>query len=164
VVRRERALLEAGAPSRAARPALQRAALWRAARSGLEGELVDLDGTPRPVPAGVLVRGMVAELRPELEADGCWEIVPELCEAALGRGSAAARQREALRRRQRITDVVDLILEETRARAAESSSAGSLPASTGLQGYEPEGYDEAVLADGRPRSRARRAQPVWFSA
>ena len=88
VVMRERALLETGAPSKAVRPALQRAALWRAARSGLEGELVDLAGPPRPVPAGVLVREMVAELRPELEADGCWEVVHELCE-----GGARARQR-----------------------------------------------------------------------
>lgn len=152
VVMRERARLERGEPSMAVRPALQRAAMWRAARSGLEGELVDLAGPPRPVPAGVLVRGMVAELRPELEADRCWEVVHELCEAALVRGSAAARQRESLRRRQRITDVVDLIIDETRAGVAESSRPGLPHPSAGLHGYEPEGYDEAVMADGRPRA------------
>ena len=68
--------------------------------------LVDLSG-PRSVPAGVLVRGMLTALRPELEAAGCWEAVHHLGEGALAHGSAAARQRERLRGRQSILDVVD---------------------------------------------------------
>ena len=48
--------------------------------------------------------------------------------------------------------MVDLIIEETRSRATESSSPGTPQASMGLPGYEPEGYDEAVLPDGRPRA------------
>ena len=150
VVMRELALMEKGAPSKAVLPALQRAAMWRAARSGLEGELVDLSG-PGSVPAGVLVRGMLAELRPELEADRSWTIVHELAEAALARGSAASRQREARRRRGHITDVVDLIVAETRSAGAVTAPAVTGTAPGRLGGYHPDGYDEAVLADGRAR-------------
>ena len=49
VVVRELGRYEGGEPSNAVSPALHRAAMWRAARSGLEGELVDLSG-PGPCP------------------------------------------------------------------------------------------------------------------
>jgi carboxylate-amine ligase len=140
---------ERGEASRAVAPPLHRAAMWRAARSGLEGELVDLSG-PHPVPAAVLVRGVLDQLRPELEADGSWHVVRELVEAALGRGSAAARQREALRRRHKITDVVDLIVSETCGRS--DTGLSSLQMHPLIEGYEPGGYDEAILPDGRPRA------------
>ncbi len=148
VVARELGRLDAGEPSNAVPPALHRAAMWRAARSGLEGELVDLSG-PRSVPAGVLVRGMIDELRPELEAYGDWETVHALSDAALAEGSASARQREALRRRDRIRDVVDLIVAETCGRSHEPATAAS--SLRILDGYAPPGFDEAVLPDGRPR-------------
>ncbi|WP_113704128.1 carboxylate-amine ligase [Nonomuraea lactucae] len=90
-----------------------RAATWQAARSGLERELVDPDdGTPRP--AAEVVGRMVAGLRPRLEATGDWELVSGLVCDALARGSSAERQRRALARRGRMTDVVDLLLAETR--------------------------------------------------
>jgi carboxylate-amine ligase len=148
IVVRELARYEAGEPSTAVSPPLHRAAMWRAARSGLEGELVDLSG-PRSVPAGVLVRDMVAELRPELEAYGDWETIRALSDAALAQGSAAARQREALRCRDRIHDVVDLIVAETVGRThAPVAAASSLRI---LEGYHAPGFDEAVLPEGRPR-------------
>jgi carboxylate-amine ligase len=151
---REIARLEAGEPSSAPPPALYRAAMWRAARSGLEGELIDL-AVPRSVPAGVLVRSMVHELRPELEACGDWETVRELAEAALAHGCAAARQREALRRSHQITDVVDLVVAETAGQAAGSSISDSPPAPI-LAGYDVPGFDEALFPDGRLReSHAR---------
>jgi carboxylate-amine ligase len=148
VVARELAGHRRGAPSRAVTPALQRAAMWRAARSGLEGELVDLSG-PRPVPASVLVRAMLGELRPELEAQGSWHAASELTDDALAGGSAAARQREALRRRNRIIDVVDLIVDETAARSGKPVEMDAVPAL--VHGYESIGYDEAILPNGRPR-------------
>ena len=148
VVERERARHLRGAPALAPPPALLRAAMWRAARSALEGELVDLSG-PHPVPAAVLVRGMVEDLRPELEADRCWATVKQLCEAALAQGSSAARQRAALRRRSRITDVVDLLVAETAGRAP---LGGPGPAAPILPGYQPGEYDEAVRPDGEPRA------------
>jgi carboxylate-amine ligase len=147
IVARELARLRAGEPS-SAQPALERAALWRAARSGLEGELVDLS-VPRSVPAAVLVRGIVAELRPELEAHGDLGHVQELCEAALARGSSAARQRDILRRRERITDVVDAIVAETRGELPVPRETGG---SGLLGGYHSSSFDEAVLPDLRPRS------------
>jgi carboxylate-amine ligase len=147
VVVRERERFERGQPSNAVSAALHRAAMWRAARSGLEGELVDLSG-PRPVPAGVLVRGMLEELRPELERDGSWVVAQELCAEALARGSSAARQREALRRRERVSDVVDFLVAETAGRAPHSA----LEATPRLiPGYQPAGYDEALLPTGRLR-------------
>jgi glutamate---cysteine ligase / carboxylate-amine ligase len=147
IVARELTRLRAGEPS-SAQPALERAALWRAARSGLEGELVDLS-VPRSVPAAVLIRGIVAELRPELESHGDHDDVRELCELALARGSSAARQRDILRRRDRITDVVDAIMAETRGDHPEPRETG---ASGLLDGYHSPSFDEAVLPDARARS------------
>jgi carboxylate-amine ligase len=98
----------------------------------------------------VLVRGIVQELRAELEINGDWETVHELSEAVLAHGSAAARQREALRRNERITDVVDLIIAET---AGESNGSSAEPHPPRLlSGYVAPGFDEALLPDGRSRS------------
>ncbi|MET0795692.1 MAG: glutamate--cysteine ligase, partial [Polyangiaceae bacterium] len=153
VVLRETALELAGNGKPFLHPTLQRAALWRAARSGLEGELIDLNG-PKPVPASVLLRAMVEELAPELRESGDESQVSELLEEALERRSAAARQREALRRRQRFGDVVDLILAETRGeRHQPTEQAGVLPL---VHGYRVPGYDEALLGEGQARpSHAR---------
>ncbi|MGR6918266.1 carboxylate-amine ligase [[Actinomadura] parvosata] len=91
-----------------------RAATWQAARSGLEGELIDpVGGLPRPAP--VVVRRMLEGLRPQLEEAGDWELVSELAEEVLATGSSAQRQRRAFARRGRLADVVDLLLHETRA-------------------------------------------------
>jgi glutamate---cysteine ligase / carboxylate-amine ligase len=148
IVARELSRLIAGELSTARSPALERAAMWRAARSGLEGELVDLSG-PRSVPAGVLVRSIIGELRPELEAHGDWETVQALSDAALARGSAAARQREVLRSRDCITDVVDLIVAETRGELQEPVGLG---VSTSMMlGYKSPGFDEGLQPDGRSR-------------
>jgi carboxylate-amine ligase len=96
--------------------------MWRAARSGLEGDLVDLSGPAEPVPAAIAVTDLLDSLRPQLEAEGDWEHIRDLTEQALGRGSAADRQRRAFARRGRLSDVVDAVLEETRA-AFEPSAA-----------------------------------------
>ncbi|MBB6550053.1 glutamate--cysteine ligase [Nonomuraea rubra] len=90
-----------------------RAATWQAARSGLEGELIDpVGGVPRPAP--VVIRRLVEGLRPQLEGSADARLVPELAEEALARGSSARRQRDAFARRGRLADVVDLLLAETR--------------------------------------------------
>ena len=95
--------------------------MWRAARSGMEGDLLDFP-LCRPVPATVLVAQTVDELRPELEALGDWEQIQHLSRVACSRDGSAARQRRALGRRGWLPDVVDLLLAETR-----SVAAGSLP-------------------------------------
>src|SRR5450756_949451 len=115
LVRRARDDVLAGVPA-IRRPApLLRAAMWRAARSGLEGELLDLPRSPRPVPAATAVRGLLDEVRPYLAAIGDWDEASTLAEGALARGSSAAEQRRAYQRRGRLADVVDLLLERTRA-------------------------------------------------
>ncbi len=89
-----------------------RGASWRAARSGLEGSLVD-PRTHREAPAADVVHGLLARLRPALEAHGDWETVRDLAEAALADGSAAER----IRRKAREEDLLactDLLIAETR--------------------------------------------------
>ncbi|PRY22752.1 carboxylate--amine ligase/circularly permuted type 2 ATP-grasp protein [Pseudosporangium ferrugineum] len=131
----------AGRPVVPTRPPLHRAAMWRAARSGLEGDLLDLPRSPVPVPAAVAVERLVADLRPQLEELGDWEQVFDLSVQALSRGSSAARQRRALARRGRISDVVDLVVADTRGGATGIGPGGqTVPA--GLTPYAATG-DEA---------------------
>ncbi|MFF0791235.1 glutamate--cysteine ligase [Streptomyces spiralis] len=116
-----------------------RAAAWRAARSGLEGPLVD-PVTRRAVPAREVLHGLPDRLRPALEASGDWGSVRELLGRALAVGSAARRLR----------------------RAAES---GGLPAAVRLLTAETRGDTGAVGCSGadvgpppaRFRTRAGRA-------
>ncbi|HEY0534799.1 MAG TPA: carboxylate--amine ligase/circularly permuted type 2 ATP-grasp protein [Actinoplanes sp.] len=108
-----------------AKPPLHRAAMWRAARSGLEGDLLDLPRSPAPVPAAVAVEHLVAELRPHLEELGDWEQVFDLSVRALSRGSSAARQRRALARRGRLSDAVDLVVADTRGGATGLAPIGA---------------------------------------
>ncbi len=114
LVRREQLAHRSGAPPTKTRPPLHRAAMWRAARSGLEGDLLDLPRSPVPVPAAVAVERLIADLRPYLEAGGDFDQVTDLALQALSRGSSAARQRRALSRRGRLSDVVDLVVADTR--------------------------------------------------
>ncbi|MFF8031867.1 MULTISPECIES: glutamate--cysteine ligase [unclassified Streptomyces] len=74
-----------------------RAAAWRAARSGLEGPLVD-PRTRRPAPAPDVLRAMLHRLRPALEASADLATVRGLLEEALREGSAAHRLRRTARR------------------------------------------------------------------
>jgi glutamate---cysteine ligase / carboxylate-amine ligase len=90
---------------------LLRAAMWRAARSGLEGVLID-PLTLRAVPALDLVRSLLEHLRPVLQQRGEWDEVAALAEALLARGTSARRQREAMQRgRSKANVVADLVAE-----------------------------------------------------
>jgi carboxylate-amine ligase len=140
---------------------LLRAATWRAARSGLEGDLVDLavPSGPALVPPSRLVEGLVGDLRPELEASGDWKQVLELSQRALAAGSSAARQRRMFGRRGELTDVVDGLLAQTRGESLRRAPPTAVPTTPALlDGYLDAGdragkqgarYDEAVGADGR---------------
>ncbi|WP_240963288.1 carboxylate--amine ligase/circularly permuted type 2 ATP-grasp protein [Antrihabitans stalactiti] len=159
LVTRELAALRAGIPPRGLTPPLGRAALWRAARSGLEGDLVDLTG-PVSRPASEVVWQLVHSVRPQLEAAGDWDVVSELTRQALQAGTSAARQRTALRRRGRLTDVVDQLIAETAGRAPSPPSASEKDR-TLLVGYHPTssgdsaGFDEAIDHAGNPRPAYR---------
>jgi carboxylate-amine ligase len=101
-----------GDPVPEPRPELLRAAKWRAARSGLDDDLVDVVGA-RALPATELVEVFLAAVRPGLEAAGDLEEVTGLVRATVARGTGAARQRAELRRTGRLEAVVDLVVEAT---------------------------------------------------
>ena len=113
LVTRETVAVYEGRPLAPMRHELLQAATWRAARSGLQGDLVD-PLTATPVPAARLVGRLLAGLRPALESAGDWDLVSELTRSALARGSSAARQRAA-RGRGGLRHVVDILAAETRA-------------------------------------------------
>jgi carboxylate-amine ligase len=163
LVEREVEGLRAGVPALEVAPPLGRAAVWRAARSGLEGELVDIAG-PVSRPAAEVVAELVRSLRPQLEAAGDWQMISELTRQVLIAGSSAARQRRALRRRGRLTDVVDQLIAET-AGTWPNAAAAAVEHPTLLFGYHPAreydptdkaaavSYDEAVVHSGRALPR-----------
>ncbi len=148
LVARARADLDAGRPLPDNRHELLRASTWRAARSGLEGDLVDLDG-PHLVAPQLVIGRLVHDLRPQLEELGDWEQVLALSEATLTTGSAAARQRRAFGHRGELTDVVDALIARTQGRAPVLEPPDTVPARPELlAAYHPDAYDEAVGADG----------------
>src|SRR5215208_1131465 len=163
LVERETQALRDGVPALDISPPLGRAALWRAARSGLEGDLVDVRG-PASRPAAEVVTELVQLLRPQLEAAGDWQLIDDLATKVLIAGTSAARQRRALRRRGRLTDVVDQLIAET-AGTWPDPSAAVIEDPTLLFGYHSDHeydpadktaavcYDEAIDADGVPRPR-----------
>jgi glutamate---cysteine ligase / carboxylate-amine ligase len=113
LVIRETAAAIAGRPPVPVRPELLQAATWRAAQSGLQGDLVD-PVSATPAPARQLIGQLLAELHPALESTGDLELVTELTNSALARGSSAARQRTA-RADGGLRKVVDTLVAETRA-------------------------------------------------
>ncbi len=101
-----------GEPLIAARPELLRAAKWRAARFGLDMDLIDVANLGA-LPAAEMIEKFLAFLRSTLEESGEWEEVSGLVRETIKRGSGAARQRAAHTRRGRLEDVVDLVVAET---------------------------------------------------
>ncbi|WP_116042613.1 carboxylate-amine ligase [Amycolatopsis palatopharyngis] len=88
--------VERGAP--AARPGEQiaAAAVWSAARYGLDGDGVDM-WRARRIPAAGLLRDLVDRLRPALEEAGDLPSVLRLLSLVRARGTGAQRQRRAAR-------------------------------------------------------------------
>lgn len=101
-----------GEPFPAVRHELVRTAHWRAARYGLDTELIDLDAK-RAVPARELVEKFLSFVRPSLEEYGDWDEVSSLVQETMQQGNGATRQREAYKRAERLEDVVDLIVAQT---------------------------------------------------
>ena len=99
-------------PGHQVRPELLRAAKWRAARHGLDGELIDPWGR-KTVPASRMVEALLTFVRQPLESLGDWDEVSTLVREIVGRGNGATRQRRAYEVAGRFEDVVDLILDET---------------------------------------------------
>ncbi|QFZ21093.1 carboxylate-amine ligase [Saccharothrix syringae] len=89
-----------------------RAAYWRAAHDGIEGEAVDLFANRR-VPAAHLLHGLVRHVRPVLRRTGELREVNALMSEVLQGGNGAVRQRRALQRRGRLEDVVAVLSRDT---------------------------------------------------
>ncbi|MEU6537006.1 glutamate--cysteine ligase [Streptomyces sp. NPDC047000] len=103
-----------------------RAAAWRAARSGLEGALVD-PGTRREASAAQVVRALLERVRPQLRAAGDWQTVRALAEQALSEGTAACRMRRTAEE-EGLRACTDLVVAETRGdRSGDRRPAASAP-------------------------------------
>lgn len=94
------------------RPELLRASKWRAARYGLDADLIDIEQSCS-APAGEVVDKMLQFIRPSLEAYCEWDEISGLVSETIARGTGARRQREAYSRAGRLEDVVDLVIAET---------------------------------------------------
>ena len=103
-----------GEPDPSPRPELLRAASWRAARSGVSGDLIDV-AAGRTVPAGERIQQMLGELAGELDDLGEGTFVRERVQEILEGGNSATRQRAAVRETGAVRAAVDRVVAETAA-------------------------------------------------
>jgi carboxylate-amine ligase len=103
---------ERGAAFVPVRPELLRASEWRAARYGVEAELLDVHAG-KTVPARELIHKLLDFVRPTLEELDEWDEVQTLAQGVLERGNGAMRQRAAWKKKGCLEDVVDLVVTET---------------------------------------------------
>jgi carboxylate-amine ligase len=101
-----------GRPGPEVRSELIRAATWRAARHGLNADLLDVSAC-RTAPAAQVVASLLAHVRADLEDAGEWDDVSGLVDRTLEGGTGAVRQCRAYAAAGRLEDVVDLVVEET---------------------------------------------------
>ncbi len=89
------------------------AACWKAARDGIDGQLIDVLGSGRAVPAAEALKRWLLSLRPALLelGDADW-VCTELCRLLVG-GNGATRQRRVWRERGDVLDVVSAAAAET---------------------------------------------------
>ncbi|MFG3262837.1 MULTISPECIES: carboxylate-amine ligase [Streptomyces] len=130
-----------------------RAADWRAARAGLEGQLVHPE-TRLAEPADAVLRDMLRRLRPALEAAGDWDAVRVLMDEALARGSAAHRLRGIVEREGLLAGVATLVAEtrgERRPGPSPTAARRPGPALTAV-------HRTGTAADAAP---ARAVVPGW---
>jgi carboxylate-amine ligase len=99
-----------------ARVSLLRVATWRAAKSGMTGDLVDVR-TGRPVSAWSLVDDLVEEVRPALDANGDFEFVRSTLDRLRATGTGAQLQRAAYSEN---SDVQQVLMDVVRRTAARS--------------------------------------------
>jgi carboxylate-amine ligase len=78
---------------------------WRASRWGMEAELLD-PHTWRPAPAAEVLDALVTHVAAALEEAGDLDVVRDLLDAVLRRGTGASRQREVLSRTGDLAEVV----------------------------------------------------------
>lgn len=113
----------ADAPDRTPRLEVLDAAMWFAARWGLEGALVS-PGEMAVRPAPEVVGELLDYVREGLEAHGDAEVTAALVGTILARGNGASRQRAAFARRNDTDDIVRWALEVTAHGTAQPGQAG----------------------------------------
>lgn len=94
------------------RQELLRLAHWRAARYGLDEDLVDVH-SESILPARQLITNFLHFLRPALEASCDWVEVSTLVQQTMRQGIGASRQRAIFQQTGQLESVVDLIVSET---------------------------------------------------
>jgi carboxylate-amine ligase len=106
-----------GEPSPPLSPHALKAAYWKSARDGLDGEAVDLLDSHAPISARKLLQRMVDHVRPALEDVGDYQAVTWALTRLDRDGNGAMRQRRAWSRRQDAKDVVADLAAATLSRA-----------------------------------------------
>ena len=86
-------------------PHALKAAYWKSARDGLDGQAVDLE-SHQPAPARMLLDRLVDRVRPALEAVGDYQLVRGELDRVVEQGNGAMRQRRALAARGQVADVI----------------------------------------------------------
>lgn len=99
-------------PLHAVQPELLRAATWRAARSGLDDDLIDVVAEEK-VTATIMLDRLLNYLRDTLEELGDWDEIVDLADQTRQRGTSARRQHQVLARTGRLEGVVDELAVET---------------------------------------------------
>jgi carboxylate-amine ligase len=94
-----------GEPTPPLAPHALKAAYWKSARDGLDGEAVDLE-SHQPAPARMLLDRLVNRVRPALEAVGDHELVRSELDRIFEQGNGAMRQRRAFQARGQVADVI----------------------------------------------------------
>jgi carboxylate-amine ligase len=138
------------APMRPVPAPMHRAAMWRAARSGLTGHLLDDEDHPQPIAARSAIRQLLARLRPYLEDLGDWDQIVDLTDATLMRGNSADRQRAAYADSGSMDKVVELVVAETHGTADVLAVRRA-----GLRRYPARAGDEAFMNSGQARPAYR---------
>jgi glutamate---cysteine ligase / carboxylate-amine ligase len=94
------------------RPELLRAAHWRAARDGLDGNLIDVVAQ-KALPAAKIIEQLMDFIKPALISQGDWEEVCTIAHQILEHGNGAARQRRTFEKTGTLEAVVDQLIAET---------------------------------------------------
>ena len=101
-----------GEPYPSVRQEIVRAAHWRAARYGLDADLLN-PHTGQAIAARSLIDNLLAFVRPALESQDDWEAIAALVATLLQQGTGAARQREIFNSTHQWHDLMNFIVTET---------------------------------------------------
>lgn len=135
LVRTARLAILDGVPERDIRDEVLRLATWRAARFGLDGELLDPQALGA-VTTDRAVRKLLAHVRPALEDAGDWLFASTTVDRLLAVGNSSRRQRQVMDDTGDLREVVRMLARATRP-DAESAGEGGVQAFAGTDGSTP---------------------------